>query len=202
MEEIIQYGPQQLPFIAGGSGMSNMFSLSEEELHYFMTQIETVSDGMDYIIFDTGAGLSKETMKFITSADQCIVVTTPEPTSITDAYALIKVVHVTEPSVPFSLIINRAGDDGEAKEASDKIILTAQRFLELDIKLLGKVTDDPHVVQSVKRQVPFIVAHPRCEASRDIQRIALRYIAAPAPQEAAIPKGIKGFMHRWLRRSK
>lgn len=128
MEEIIQYGPQQLPFIAGGSGMSNMFSLSEEELHYFMTQIETVSDGMDYIIFDTGAGLSKETMKFITSADQCIVVTTPEPTSITDAYALIKVVHVTEPSVPFSLIINRAGDDGEAKEASDKIILTTGAF--------------------------------------------------------------------------
>lgn len=202
IEEIIQYGPQQLPFIAGGSGISNMFSLSEEELHYFMTQIEAVSEGMDYIIFDTGAGLSKETMKFITSADQCIVVTTPEPTSITDAYALIKVVHVTEPSVPFSLIINRAGDDNEAKEASDKIILTAQRFLELDIKLLGTVADDAHVVQSVKRQAPFIVAYPRCEASRDIQRIALRYIAAPAPPEAAIPKGIKGFMHRWLRRSK
>ncbi|PJN56052.1 Flagellum site-determining protein YlxH [Paenibacillus sp. GM2FR] len=202
IEEVIQYGPDRLPYIAGGSGLADMMSLSEDEMDYFISQIERIASEMDYIIFDTGAGLSKENMKFITSADQCLVVTTPEPTSITDAYALIKVVHGTECQVPFSLIVNRAGDEQEAREAANKIILTAQRFLDIDIKLLGSIADDTHVVQAVKRQVPFTAAYPRCNASSDIRRIALRYMTVPAATEPEAPKGIKGFMHRWLKRTK
>lgn len=198
--DVIQYGPGEIPYIPGGSGIADMISLSEEDLNYFVSQIELVSSEMDYILFDTGAGLSKENMKFITSADQCLVITTPEPTSITDAYALIKVVHGNSPEVPFALIVNRAGDEAEARQASDKIILTAQRFLNLDIKMLGYVTDDPHVVKSVKHQFPFTLAFPKCEASREIQRIALRYLAIPAQPESGSLTGIKGFMHRWLKR--
>ena len=92
-------------------------------------------------------------MRFITSADECLVVTTPEPTSITDAYALIKVVHGTECQVPFSLIVNRAGDEEEAREAGQNYF--DGRFLDIDIKSLGSIADDTHVVQAVKRQVPF-----------------------------------------------
>ncbi|MGG3279695.1 MinD/ParA family protein [Paenibacillus solani] len=202
IEEVIQYGPDKLPFIAGGSGLADMMSLSEAEMDYFITEIERIASEMDYIIFDTGAGLSKENMKFIVSADQCLVVTTPEPTSITDAYALIKVVHGMDNQVPFSLVVNRAGDEQEAREAANKIILTAQRFLDLDIQLLGSIADDTHVVQAVKRQIPFTAAYPRCNASSDIRRIALRYMAVPAATESETPKGIKGFMHRWLKRTK
>lgn len=201
IEDVIQYGPEGLPYIAGGSGIADMISLSEEDLNYFVSQIELISSEMDYIIFDTGAGLSKENMKFITSADHCLVVTTPEPTSITDAYALIKVVHGSDPNVPFTLVVNRAGDEAEARQASDKIILTARRFMDLDIKLLGYVTDDPFVVKSVKRQVPFSLAFPRCEAARDIQRLALRYLAVPSAPESGPLTGIKGFMQRWLKRT-
>lgn len=202
IEDVIQYGPDKLPFIAGGSGLADMMSLSEAEMDYFITEIERIASEMDYIIFDTGAGLSKENMKFIVSADQCLVVTTPEPTSITDAYALIKVVHGMDNQVPFSLVVNRAGDEQEAREAANKIILTAQRFLDLDIQLLGSIADDTHVVQAVKRQVPFTAAYPRCNASSDIRRIALRYMAVPTATESETPKGIKGFMHRWLKRTK
>lgn len=201
IEDVIQYGPEGLPYIAGGSGIADMISLSEEDLNYFVSQIELISSEMDYIIFDTGAGLSKENMKFITSADHCLVVTTPEPTSITDAYALIKVVHGSDPDVPFTLVVNRAADETEARQASDKIILTARRFMDLDIKLLGYVTDDPFVVKSVKRQVPFSLAFPRCEAARDIQRLALRYLAVPEAPEPGPLTGIKGFMQRWLKRT-
>ncbi|KOP67653.1 cobyrinic acid a,c-diamide synthase [Bacillus sp. FJAT-18019] len=202
IEDVIQYGPNKLPFIAGGSGLADMMSLSEAEMDYFITEIERIASEMDYIIFDTGAGLSKENMKFIVSADQCLVVTTPEPTSITDAYALIKVVHGMDNQVPFSLVVNRAGDEQEAREAANKIILTAQRFLDLDIQLLGSIADDTHVVQAVKRQVPFTAAYPRCNASSDIRRIALRYMAVPTATESETPKGIKGFMSRWLKRTK
>lgn len=201
IEEVIQFGPEGLPYIAGGSGIADMISLTEEDLHYFVTQIERISSEMDYILFDTGAGLSKENMKFITSADQCLVVTTPEPTSITDAYALIKVVNGSDPEVQFSLVVNRAGDELEARQASDKIILTARRFLNLEIEMLGYVTDDPYVVKSVKRQTPFSIAFPKCEAARDIQRLALRYLSIPGVSETGSLTGIKGFMQRWLKRT-
>lgn len=201
IEDVIQYGPEGLPYIAGGSGIADMLSLSEEDLNYFISQIERISSEMDYIIFDTGAGISKENMKFITSADHCFVVTTPEPTSITDAYALIKVVHGSDPEVQFSLVVNRAGDELEARQASDKIILTANRFLNLDIKMLGYVTDDPYVVKSVKRQIPFSLAFPMCEAARDVKRLALRYLAVPVSPELGPLTGIKGFMQRWLKRT-
>lgn len=201
IEDVIQYGPGDLPYIAGGSGIVDMLSLSEEDLNFFISQIERISSEMDYILFDTGAGISKENMKFITSADYCFVVTTPEPTSITDAYALIKVVHGSYPEVDFSLVVNKAGDESEARQASEKIILTANRFLNLDIKMLGYVTDDPFVVKSVKRQIPFSIAFPTCDATRDVKRLALRYLAVPVPPESGPLTGIKGFMQRWLKRT-
>ncbi|MFC7679588.1 MinD/ParA family protein [Paenibacillus sp. GCM10028914] len=201
IEEVIQYGPEGLPYIAGGSGIADMISLSENDLNYFISQIERISSEMDFIIFDTGAGLSKENMKFITSADQCLVVTTPEPTSITDAYALIKVVHGSDPDVQFSLVVNRAGDEVEARQAADKITFTSRRFLDLEIEMLGYVTDDPYVVKSVKRQIPFTLAFPKCEAARDVKRLALRYLAIPSAPESGPLTGIKGFMQRWLKRT-
>lgn len=201
IEDVIQYGHGDLPYIAGGSGIVDMLSLSDEDLNFFISQIERISSEMDYILFDTGAGISKENMKFITSADYCFVVTTPEPTSITDAYALIKVVHGSSPEVDFSLVVNKAGDETEARQASEKIILTANRFLNLDIKMLGYVTDDPFVVKSVKRQIPFSIAFPTCDATRDVKRLALRYLAVPVAPESGPLTGIKGFMQRWLKRT-
>lgn len=201
IEDVIQYGPGDLPYIAGGSGIVDMLSLSDEDLNFFISQIEHISSEMDYILFDTGAGISKENMKFITSADYCFVVTTPEPTSITDAYALIKVVHGSYPEVDFSLVVNKAADESEARQASEKIILTANRFLNLDIKMLGYVTDDPFVVKSVKRQIPFSIAFPTCDATRDVKRLALRYLAVPVAPESGPLTGIKGFMQRWLKRT-
>lgn len=197
--QIIQRGPGDLPFIAGGSGMDELFSLSETDLDYFTTQIANIADTMDFILFDTGAGLSKETLKFITSADDCLVVTTPEPTAITDAYALMKVVHNSYPDVPFKLIVNQAGDEREARGTSDKIRMAASRFLQLDISFLGFISSDVHVVQAVKKQVPFSVAFPNSAAAKDVQRLARNYLAADSAETTKV-QGIKGFFNKWLKR--
>lgn len=197
--QIIQSGPEGLPFIAGGSGMDELFSLSEDDLNYFTTQIAQIADSMDFILFDTGAGLSKETLKFITSADDCLVVTTPEPTAITDAYALMKVVNNSNPGVSFKLIVNQAGDEREARNTSDKIRMAASRFLQLDISFLGYISSDAHVVQAVKKQVPFSVAFPNSAAAKDVHRLALSYLAA-GPAESTKVQGIKGFINKWLKR--
>lgn len=202
INEIIELGTQALPFIAGGSGLADLFSLSEADLNIFTSQIEALSDEMDYIIFDTGAGLSKETLKFIMAADECLVVTTPEPTAITDAYALIKVVHGMETEANFRLVINRVTGEPEAKQVADKISLVAQRFLDMDIPTLGYIHDDPHVMQAVKKQIPFSVAFPGCMAARDVQRLAFQYLNVPQTKPRDTLSGIKGFMHKWLKLAK
>ncbi|GAB6988932.1 MinD/ParA family protein [Paenibacillus pini] len=204
IEEIIAKGPNSLSYISGGSGMSDLLSLSQNDLDYFITQIEKLAGEMDYIIFDTGAGLSKENLSFIHSADECFVVTTPEPTSITDAYALIKVVSGTEQEqqVPFKLVVNRATDDREAAQTAEKIAMAARKFLNVEVKLLGYIKDDSHVVQAVKKQIPFSIAFPNCDASRDIQRITHRYKIVQSFPEPGALAGIKGFMQKWLRRTK
>ncbi|WP_225999340.1 MinD/ParA family protein [Paenibacillus sp. BJ-4] len=201
IDEIIQTGVGGLPYIAGGSGLSELFSLSDDDLNYFADEVEKMAANMDYILFDTGAGLSKENLKFITSADECIVVTTPEPTSLTDAYALIKVVSGLQKDTVFKIIVNRADNDNEARQVADKIALVARRFLEIDIPLLGHISDDTHVMQAVKRQVPFWVAFPGCAASRDVLNLAHRFAAMPQAPQSGTLSGIKGFMQKWLRRS-
>ncbi|GIO41833.1 MinD/ParA family protein [Paenibacillus apis] len=202
IQEIVELGTNGLPFIAGGSGMADLFTLSESDLNFFTAQIERIAGEMDFIIFDTGAGLSKETLKFITAADECLVVTTPEPTSITDAYALIKVVRGQEEDVSFRLVINRVTDEAEARQVAEKISLVAQQFLKMEIPTLGHMSDDSHVMQAVKRQIPFSAAYPGCVAAKDIQSLAMKFLNVPPKHSKDTLSGIRGFMHKWLRLAK
>jgi len=202
IHEIVGKGPNGLSYISGGSGITDLISLSEHDIQYFTSQIELLASQVDYIIFDTGAGLSKENIQFITSADECLVVTTPEPTAITDAYALIKIIHGIDQDVVFQLIVNRVDDEKEALFTANKIKLVARKFLDIDIPMLGYISDDSHVVQAVKKQVPFSIAFPNTVASKDVQRLAKHYAIVPSASERETLTGIKGFMHKWLHRTK
>ncbi|MFC4775376.1 MinD/ParA family protein [Paenibacillus sp. GCM10023252] len=195
--EIVQEGPEGLHFIAGGSGFKDLLELTPEQLDYFAKEIEKLQDRYDVILFDTGAGLSKETVKFITAAQETIVVTTPEPTSITDAYSLIKMIKNMDLDIDFKLVVNRASDDREGKHTADKISMAAERFLDTKLPILGIVPDDPLVSRSVKRQVPFIVAYPACGASKATQAIAENFLQIDRPRTGG--QGVKGFIHKMLR---
>ncbi|WP_458126388.1 MinD/ParA family protein [Paenibacillus sp. Z3-2] len=201
IREIIQLGASGLPYIAGGSGMKELFSLSDRDLEFFASQVEDIAQEMDYVIFDTGAGLSRENMRFIGAADECLIITTPEPTSITDAYALVKVMHGQENATPFRMIVNRVEDEREAERVADKIAGVARRFLQTDIPLLGYISEDAQVVKAVKRQMPYSLAYPNSRASKDIEKLALRYLAVPATSESGTLTGIRGFMKKWLKRT-
>ncbi len=197
--EIIHTGVNDLQFIAGGSGFNDLLRLTEEELAYFADQINELNGYADFIIFDTGAGLSKETLKFIVAAHETIVVTTPEPTSITDAYAIIKMVHGMDYQVPFNLIINRITDPYEGKRTAEKISLVAKRFLQLDIPLLGCIEDDQYVSRAVKRQVPFTVAYPNSAAARSISQIATSFVTGYDQSNAEEQTGVKRFLSRMMK---
>ncbi|MFD2613022.1 MinD/ParA family protein [Paenibacillus gansuensis] len=195
IQEIIHTAPGGLQFIAGGSGFNDLLRLTEEELDFFASQVELLNGTVDYILFDTGAGLSKETLKFIVAADEAIVVTTPEPTSITDAYAIIKMVHSLGHKVKYRLVINRVSDFKEGKHTADKISMVAEQFLGLNIPALGFVYDDPNVSKAVKKQTPFTLSFPGSAASESIRQIVLQFLNGEK-RLSAKQGGMKGFLQK------
>lgn len=194
--EIIQTGPNGLQFIGGGSGFKDLVRLSEEELEYFAEQIGRLHGQVDFLLFDTGAGLSKETVRFITAAQETIVVTTPEPTSITDAYALIKMVNTMGHQVDFRLVVNRVSDDREGQQTADNIRQVAGKYLGLDLPLLGFVPDDNHVSKAVKRQTAVSVAFPDSAAVRGIDRIAAKFLSEDTKEAQG---DVRSFLQRMRR---
>ncbi|WP_027090853.1 MinD/ParA family protein [Cohnella thermotolerans] len=194
--EIIQTGPGGLQFIAGGSGFKDLVRLSEEELEYFADQIGKLHGHVDFLLFDTGAGLTKETLRFIVAAQETIVVTTPEPTSITDAYALIKMVKTMGHNVDFRLVVNRTSDDREGQQTADNIRQVVGKYLGLDLPLLGFVPDDALVSKAVKRQTALAIAYPDSPACRGIERIASRFLSEETVRETG---GVRTFLQRMRR---
>ncbi|WNR46663.1 MinD/ParA family protein [Paenibacillus roseipurpureus] len=195
--DIIQKGSNDIEFIAGGSGFNDLLRLTDDELNYFADQVMQLNGYVDFIIFDTGAGLSKETLKFILAAEDTIVVTTPEPTSITDAYAIIKMVNTMGHDVSFKLVINRVTDSKEGKQTADKISLVAKQFLNLQIPTLGFVDDDPVVSKAVKRQIPFTIAYPYSSATKSIQTLADNYLKGYRVIETP-SSGVKSFLNKMM----
>ena len=198
--DIIAVGPEDIHYIAGGSGFKDLLELSDAQLNRFAGEIEKLHGEYDVILFDTGAGLSKETVKFISSAQETIVVTTPEPTSITDAYALIKMVKGMDMSIAFKLVVNRSTDQKEGKETAQKISLVASRFLHSELPTLGIMPDDPLVSKAVKRQMPFIIAYPDSDAAVALTRIARQFL--DIPQTSSDNSGVKGFLTKLFRLSR
>lgn len=196
--DVVHYGLHDLMFITGGSGFNDLIRLSEDELEHFVSEVNQLNGHVDFIIFDTGAGLSKETLRFIVAADETIVVTTPEPTSITDAYAIIKMVNSMNVRVSFRLVINRVSDRREGQQTADKITMVAKQFLDLDIPTLGFVQDDVHVSKAVKQQVPFTIAYPNSAASKSIQELASSFLL-DRRSRAISGRGIKTFLSRMVK---
>ncbi|QAY68332.1 MinD/ParA family protein [Paenibacillus protaetiae] len=194
IEEVIQEGPGGIHFIAGGSGIADLLELKPEQLRYAAEQVASLQDRYDVILFDTGAGLSREAVKFMESSQDTIVVTTPEPTSITDAYALLKLVHSLQIETRFKLVVNRALDHKEGSHTADKIIYAADRFLQLKLEKLGILPDDPSVSKSVRRQSPFMIAFPGSPAARAMEQLARYYLELPNNTRGS--GGIRGFIHK------
>ncbi|WEK56341.1 MAG: MinD/ParA family protein [Candidatus Cohnella colombiensis] len=192
--EIIQKGPSGLQFIAGGSGFQDLVRLSEKEIEYFAEQISKLNGYVDYILFDTGAGLSKETVKFITASEETIIVTTPEPTSITDAYALIKMLKTMGHQVTFRLVVNRVTDDREGNQTANNMQQVAEKYLDIQIPLLGFIPDDTNVSKAVKKQTPLTVAFPNSAASKGIDRIASNFLLEG--RSSSHERGVVGFLSR------
>jgi flagellar biosynthesis protein FlhG len=161
--------------IAGASGFSKIANLSEEERKDFIAELAELS-AADIIIIDTGAGVSANVISFIAAADDALIVTTPEPTAITDAYGIIKIIatEIENLDLGLKLVVNRVKSVVEGKRVAERVINIASQFLNLKVDYLGFVFDDPVVSSSVLKQKPFLVVDPRSKASLCVRHLVGR----------------------------
>lgn len=170
--DVIATAPNDLSYIAGGSGLSEFFSLNNEHLNYFFEEIDKLKTKFDYILLDFGAGITKESLDYILAAHQIILVTTPEPTSLTDAYSTIKYIHMKDPEHPIGCVINQIDDDKEGRTAWTKLSGVSERFLNKQLQLFEMLPREKIVVKSVKQQVPYLYLSPHAKISTTMKRFA------------------------------
>ncbi|MBZ4645880.1 MAG: flagellar biosynthesis protein FlhG [Petroclostridium sp.] len=193
--DILSDGPMNVKFISGGSGIEEMVHLEKWQLEALIEKVASLDKVADIIIVDTGAGISENVISFVLAADEIILVTTPEPTSIMDAYALVKTVSLKDRDKIIQLVVNRADNEKEAISVMNKLTLAAEAFLGVKLKQLGYVLYDTNVVKAVKRQEPFILSYPKSLVSRQLNEIAHKLMQVDQ-NSMKRSSGIKGFFRK------
>lgn len=172
LEDILVTGPHNMKLISGGSGMQELINLDNSQRERLVDSLYSLRDKADFILIDTGAGISRNVLGFVAAAGEVVVVITPEPTSLADAYVLIKVLSRYKVHYGVQIVVNRVANDREAVNTIGRMQLVASRFLSINVDPLGYVSEDEDVGKAIKRQVPLILYKPNAVAARDIFQIA------------------------------
>jgi len=197
LEDVLLRGPYGVSYISGGSGMEHAEELTEVEKDILFTKLEACAEWADIILIDTGAGIGKNVLDFIVSADEVLLVTTPEPTALTDAYAVMKGYSKTTDTPNLKLIVNRVIDEPEIREVVSTLSRTAEKFLKLSVECMGYIYDDQTMVKSVRSQVPIMSGYPDALAARCISSIAKGLVNG---RQEKVRLGWRGFLRRLFKK--
>lgn len=193
LTDIITEGPEQVGFIPGGSGIQELANLSKEQVISLIENLSELDNLADIIIVDTGAGISNSVLEFVSASAEVLLVATPEPTSITDAYALLKTLNrkaeFTMKEKAIKMIANRIDNMDEGREIYNKLNVVVQKFLDIKLDYLGGILQDANVSKSVIRQKPVEVLHPNTQFSEAINQFAHKLINNE-PYQSKNKKGI------------
>ena len=208
LHEVMVKVPGGFSLIGGASGLARMADLSDADRGRIVHALAELEERADIILIDTGAGISPNVLSFTRAADHVLVVTTPEPTAITDAYAVVKVLHRDAGGVDpeaverrISLLVNQARTPAEARVVHDRIAKVARQFLGVSVYDGGHVLADESVPAAVRARTPFVLANPKSPASHCIAQLAMRLEQGVV--SASGGAGGEGFfnrMSRWFRR--
>ena len=198
IDEIIMTLENGLKIIPASSGIEKLAELPQEEMDQFIHDLGKIEQNIDYFFIDTAAGISHEVLSFLISSHEIIVITTGEPTAITDAYAIIKTITHKKPDAVIRLIVNMCRTDDEAKIIYNKINAVSLRFLNQKLEFLGGIPFDDTVTQAVRRQKAFVMQYPKSRASAGIRMIAKKILENRTIQKTGnlqdFFNNIKGFM--------
>ncbi|MBI2354713.1 MAG: MinD/ParA family protein [Deltaproteobacteria bacterium] len=196
LSEIIIDGPAGIKIIPAGSGIQEFTSLGQHEKLKLLDELDMLEEQFDIMIVDTEAGISENVTYFTVAAQEIIVVVTPEPTSITDVYALIKLLATRYAEHHFKVLVNMAKDSEDALEVFRKLANVAGRFLDISLDYLGCVVKDEKVVEAVKRQKAVSELFPESEAATCFTTLAKRVIENS--RQTRLKGNIQFFFRRFL----
>ncbi len=175
LSETIIDGPEGVKIIPGGSGIIKMTNIDEEKERWFEEQFATLDD-VDVILIDIGAGISMNMMSFITFSEEVLLVTTPEPTSLTDAYGVIKAIDELDLKQQIKVIVNRVSSSEEADTTFDRLSNTVSNFLDIELEQMGYIIDDVRVSQAVMERRAFVELFPTAAATQCVDMISSKLL--------------------------
>ncbi len=196
IKEIITWGPMDVGFISGGSGIAGMSNLSRDYLNYIIKNLVELDAITDIVIVDTGAGISDAVLEFLVASGEIILVTTPEPTSITDSYSLLKALQrhprYRSEDTKVKMLANRVEKEAEGVTLFNKLNAVVTRYLKIPMTYLGYVPQDNQLTKAVMQQMPVSMQSPNAKSSQAYERVAVRLLdlGGGAPQKS---RGMAGF---------
>ncbi|MEE1038163.1 MAG: MinD/ParA family protein [Eubacterium sp.] len=174
--DIITWGPMDIGFISGGSGITGLANLGKDYLNYIIQNLAKLDAIADVIIIDTGAGISDAVMDFLVASGEIFVVATPEPTSITDSYSLLKALNqhprFSREDSKIKVIANKVTSAEEGLSMFNKLNSVVNRYLKLPISYLGEIPQDAHLENAVMQQMPVSMQSPNSKSAKAYERMA------------------------------
>lgn len=185
LSEVLAEGPGRIRVATGGSAVQGLMNAGPKRMGTFLGQLDGLESTTDFLIFDTGAGLDNRVMTFLRLADEVVLVTTPDPTSVTDAYATAKVLFKRDPNAQVSVLVNFVRTEAEAHTIFRTLNAICKQFLERELSYLGYVRADLSAMESVRSRRPLMVSDANADAAKDILRIAMSLQSRSALRQVA-----------------
>lgn len=196
IKEIITWGPMDVGFISGGSGIAGMSNLNRDYLNYIVQNLAQLDSITDILIVDTGAGISDAVMEFLVASGEILLVTTPEPTSITDSYSLLKALYrhprFHEEVTKVKMIANRVDKETEGQILFSKLNAVVTRYLKIPMTYLGCVPEDPHLTRAVMQQTPVSIQYPGARSTAAYEKMA-KQLLGREEEERQPKRGMAAF---------
>ena len=200
LRDIILQGPYNLEVLPGGSCIPEIINMDNQQREQLISRLSYLEEETDVLFVDCSAGLSRNVLNFIATADDLVLVTTPEPTAITDVYSVIKLVDKYGMHSSVGLIVNMVSGPKEGEVIYQRIAKVCHNFLSLELTYLGSVDFDQHVQRAVISCSPYVLQFPRSRAAQATQQIARHLLGidkAPLPQKKE-KRFLKRLFQRWL----
>ena len=205
IKDVITTGPMDIKFISGGTGIDGLGNLGKEQIQKLVTNLAELDSLADIIIIDTGAGISDSVLDFVMSGSEVVLVTTPEPTSITDSYSLLKAINrnkdYDKSNLRIRVAVNKVSSQNEGKALFSKLNVVVQRFLDLSIEYLGAIPMDESIYKAVMQQSPVSLKFPNSKATRAYEDIA-RIIISGDEGETETKRGIAQLFSSFIRKKR
>lgn len=178
LDDVINTEDGGMTFISGGSGMDSVLDWSEDMFERLIGAFEQLQKEYDFILFDMGAGATQRSIELIIAVDEVIVISTTEPTSITDAYSMMKFICLQDPEKKFNIVSNRVSKHDDGNEAVTRLQYAMRKFLNKETTILGFLPEDPSVHKAVLAQKPFLLLYPNALISKRMSAIADQFVQA------------------------